>query len=139
MQHSLLCLMGVTAKDNQTILEEHAHLIVKKICNLKCVLCISMIMHQYTQQDWMGWWTWKWSWTFPTPSTVSHQIYIFLSHFGVFWRSKSEYIFFHQHHRDVATVLEKEWLKIPMDIVNDLYMSFIPNVNWCCIGRKRRP
>jgi len=39
-----------------------------------------------------------------------------------------------QHHSDLATVLEEEWLKIPLVTV-----PVIPKMNLWCIGGKRRP
>ncbi len=44
----------------------------------------------------------------------SHQIWILSSHFGVFWKSGSR--------SDLATVLQEEWLKIPLATVQELYL-----------------
>jgi len=80
-----------------------------------CTLpCISMITHQYTNQD--LWQKWKWSW-------------IFWATLGVFWRT----VFF-----STSITLwpghlnQEEWLKIPLATVKDFYLPF---PRWICHKR----
>jgi len=98
-----------------------------KHCTLKVGLCISMIMHQYTQKNlWQnGLMNMKVKLNI-SYGLHSHRFKYFcatLRDFG--GASQKTFSSTSTLHSDLSTVLEEEWLKIPLATVKDLlYLSF---------------
>ncbi len=84
-------------KDYRTILEGHVHPVVQTLYTEGGTM-FRMIMHQYTQQDWGQWFDEHESEDEHLSRPAQSPDLNIMSHFGVFWRSKSGNVFFHQHH-----------------------------------------